>query len=330
MNDNKSPSHQAIDDVRRVGLIAGWGRYPILLAQALKRSGREVVCLGVRDHADPELAEICDVFEWGGISKFGKATRFFQKQGVEYATMAGKIHKVRLFDPAFIWRQAPDWYTIAFFADHFLFRRRDCKDDSLLLTCVRAFERRGIKIKPGTDFAPELLVNRKLFTKRAPTSAQWKDVFFGWKLAREMGRLDVGQSVCVKNQAVLAVEAIEGTDASIRRAGELCKSKNFVVVKVSKPNQDMRFDVPTVGLGTLQTMSEAGASVLAIEAKKTLLIDYEKVIEFADARNIAVVAIAEEDVDSPATEMRFVAPPIAARKLRPGVASVAQSNVASK
>jgi len=324
MNDSKSPSLQAIDDVRRVGLIAGWGRYPILLAQALKRSGRDVVCLGVRDHADPGLANICDVFEWGGLGKFGKATRFFQKQNVEYAAMAGKIHKARLFDPAFIWRQAPDWYTAAFFADHFLFRRRDCKDDSLLLTCVRAFENRGIIIKPGTDFAPELLVNRKLLTKRAPTSAQWKDVFFGWKLAREMGRLDVGQSVCVKNQAVLAVEAIEGTDESIRRAGSLCKSKNFVVVKVSKPNQDMRFDVPTVGLGTLQTMVESGATVLAIEAKKTLIVDYDKVVEFADKRHIAIVALIEEDVDSPATERRFVAPPMTGRLVRPGVAVSAQ------
>jgi len=325
MNESKSSSPQAINDVRRVGLIAGWGRYPILLAQAIKRSGREVVCLGVRDHADPELANICDVFEWEGMGKFGKATRFFQQYGVKYATMAGKIHKVRLFDPAFIWRQAPDWYTIAFFADHFLFRRRDCKDDSLLLTCIRAFENRGITIKPGTDFAPELLVNRKLFTKRAPTSAQWKDVFFGWKLAREMGRLDVGQSVCVKNQAVLAVEAIEGTDESIRRAGALCKSKNFVVVKVSKPRQDMRFDVPTVGLGTLQTMYESGATVLAIEAKKTLLVDYDKVIEFADKRHIAIVALIEEDVDSPATERKFVAPPMTGRLVRPGVAVSARS-----
>ncbi|MCF0233820.1 MAG: UDP-2,3-diacylglucosamine diphosphatase LpxI, partial [Thermoguttaceae bacterium] len=189
---------------------------------------------------------------------------------------------------------------------HFIRRRRDCKDDALLLTVVRAFENRGVILLPGTDFAPELLVQRQLLTKRAPTAAQWKDVFFGWKLAREMGRLDVGQSVAVKNQAVLAVEAIEGTDEAIRRAGALCKSKKFVVVKVSKPRQDMRFDVPTFGLGTLKTMAEVGASVLAVEARKTIFIDPEEVVEFADKHGISIVSIADEDVtdaETPELEM---------------------------
>ena len=296
-----------LSQVKRVGLIAGWGRYPVVLAQAIKASGREVVCLGVYDHADPVLKEICDVFEYNGLGKFGWATRFFRSHGVEYATMAGKIHKRRLFDPGFIWRQAPDFYTIRFFANHFLFRRSDCKDDSLLLTAIRAFENRGVVLLPGHEFAPELLVRRQLLTKRAPTSAQWQDVFFGWSLAREMGRLDVGQSVDVKNRAVLAVEAIEGTDEAIRRAGGLCKSRGFTVVKVAKPSQDMRFDVPTIGLGTLQTMAEAGASVLAVEAKKTLFIDPEETIKFADAHKIAIVALLEEDVNNPSTEQAFAA-----------------------
>ena len=306
-------------EVKRIGLIAGWGRYPVLLAQALKRAGYEVVCMGVRDHADPVLSDICDVFVWNGLGKFGRATKFFRKQGVQYATLAGKIHKVRLFAPAFIWKQAPDFYTIRCFAAHFLSRRVDCKDDSLLNTVCRAFENRGVKMLPGTFFAPELLVERKLLTKRAPTSAQMQDVFFGWKLAREMGRLDVGQSVSVKNRAVLAVEAIEGTDEAIRRAGQLCKSKNFVVVKVSKPNQDMRFDVPTVGLGTVKTMAEAGAAVLAVEAKKTLLIDAEETIAYADAHNIAIVALIEEDVDNPVAESEFAL--LGDKRIAVGVAS---------
>ena len=146
-----------------------------------------------------------------------------------------------------------------------------------------------------------------------------QDVFFGWKLAREMGRLDVGQSVSVKNRAVLAVEALEGTDEAIRRAGQLCKSKNFVVVKVSKPNQDMRFDVPTVGLGTVKTMAEAGAAVLAVEAKKTLLIDAEETIAYADAHNIAIVALIEEDVDNPVAESEFAL--LGDKRIAVGVAS---------
>ncbi len=311
--------HSQPSDVKRVGLVAGWGRYPILLAQALKRAGYEVVCLGIRDHADPFLETVCDSFAWIGMGKLGSATKYFHRRGIRFATLAGKIHKVRLFAPAFIWKQAPDFYTIRCFAAHFLSRRVDCKDDSLLNTVCRAFENRGVKMLPGTFFAPELLVERKLLTKRAPTSAQMQDVFFGWKLAREMGRLDVGQSVSVKNRAVLAVEAIEGTDEAIRRAGQLCKSKNFVVVKVSKPNQDMRFDVPTVGLGTVKTMAEAGAAVLAVEAKKTLLIDAEETIAYADAHNIAIVALIEEDVDNPVAESEFALP--GDKRIAVGVAS---------
>ncbi len=318
-----APTSAPPPDLKRVGLVAGWGRYPVVLAQTLKRAGYEVICMGVVDHADPILGEICDVYVTRGMGKFGWATKFFRKHGVRYATLAGKIHKVRLYDPAFIWRQAPDFYTIRFFADHFLRRRADCKDDALLTTVCRAFENRGVIMLPGTDFAPELLVERKLLTKRAPTAAQWQDVFFGWKLAREMGRLDVGQSVSVKNRAVLAVEAIEGTDLAIRRAGELCKSKKFVVVKVAKPRQDMRFDVPTIGLGTLKTMAESGAAVLAIEAKKTLLIDAEEVIKFADKNKIAIVALVEADLDSPATEIEFNAQ--AAVRLAPGAATSASN-----
>ena len=318
MSESRSSS-PVPPNVRRVGLIAGWGRYPVVLARALKKEGYEVVCLGARDHADPALADICDVYVEKGMGKFGWATKFFRKHGVEYATLAGKIHKIKLFDPWFIWRQAPDFYTVRFFAAHFLRRRSDNKDDSLLSTVCRAFENRGVTMLPGTVFAPELLVERKLLTKRAPSASQWQDVFFGWKLARDMGRLDVGQSVSVKNRAVLAVEAIEGTDSAIRRAGELCKSKKFVVVKVAKPQQDMRFDVPTVGMGTLKTMAESGAAVLAVEAKRTLFIDKEETVEYADAHNISIVALIEEDVDNPATEAEFEAQSVG--RLVPGVAS---------
>lgn len=281
---------------KRIGLIAGWGRYPHVLAQELKRTGHEVVCLGVVNHADPELARICDVFRWSGLGRFGSACRFFRRHGVTQATMAGKIHKKLLLTPGFIWRQLPDWYALRLFLPHFTARKKDCKDDTLLLTVVEAFEKKGVHLLPGTDFAPELLVKRDLLTRRAPSAAQWKDVCFGWTLAREMGRLDVGQSVAVKNQAVLAVEAIEGTDEMIRRAGTLCQKNGFTVVKVSKPQQDMRFDVPTIGLGTIQTMHESGGKVLAVEAKKTIFIDEKQVVEFAERHGIVIVSIVEEDI----------------------------------
>jgi DUF1009 family protein len=178
----------------------------------------------------------------------------------------------------------------------FLTRKKDCKDDTLLSTVVNAFGENGIQLLPGTNFAPDLLVKRQKLTRRGPNAAEWKDICFGWQLAKEMGRLDVGQSVCVRNQAVLAVEAIEGTDECIRRAGSLSPAKSFVVVKVAKPQQDMRFDVPTFGLLTLQTMYESGARALAIEADRTIFIDKQDVVDFANQHNIVIVSIHAEDI----------------------------------
>jgi hypothetical protein len=187
-------------------------------------------------------------------------------------------------------RHLPDWQAIKTFWPHFIGHRADRKDDTLLGTLVDAFARGGIDFRPATDFAPELLVKNGALTARRPTAAERADVEFGWRLAKEMGRLDVGQSVAVKGRAVLAVEAIEGTDECIRRAGALCTAGGFTVVKVAKPQQDMRFDVPTIGLGTLETMVAAGAAVLAIEADKTILLDEPQVIAFADRHRLAIVA----------------------------------------
>ena len=144
---------------------------------------------------------------------------------------------------------------------------------------------------PATDYAPELLLPPGRLTSRGPNSWQMKDIQFGWRMAKEMGRLDIGQSVAVKDQAVLAVEAVEGTDQCIRRAGSLCPAGGFTVVKVAKPQQDMRFDVPTIGLGTLETMVQSGASVLAVEAGKTILLDQADVIAYADRHKLVIVSL---------------------------------------
>ena len=275
----------------RVGLIAGWGRFPLLVAEALKRQGCDVYCLGVRGHADPLLVGICDEFHYSGIARFGWAIRYFKRRGVTDATMAGKIHKAELFRPWRWLRCLPDVRTMRMFAPHFLTRRKDCKDDTLLGTVVDEFAADGIHFAPATDYAPELLVKRGQLTSRAPSARQQKDIEFGWQVAKELGRLDIGQSVAVKDQAVMALEAIEGTDACIRRAGQLCRAGGFTVVKVAKPQQDMRFDVPTVGEGTLRTMLEAGAQVLAVEAGKTIIIDEPKLIDFANRNKLIIVAL---------------------------------------
>jgi len=276
---------------RPIGLVAGWGRYPLVVAEALRSRGHRVYCLGVVGEADPRLAQWCDVFRWIGLGKLGRAIRFFRRYGVGEATMAGKIHKTFMFRPGFILQHLPDWTTITAFFPFFVTRRRDCRDDSLLGRVVEVFAKAGIRFRPATEFAPQLLIKRGRVSKRRPTAAQVKDIVFGWNIAKQLGRLDIGQSVAVKNQAVLAVEAVEGTDQCIRRAGELCPSGNFTVVKVAKPQQDMRFDVPTVGLGTLKTMVRAGAGVLAVEAERTIVLDRPELVRFADEHGLCIVAL---------------------------------------
>jgi len=277
---------------RRVGILAGWGRYPLVVAEALRRQGCETYCLGVIGHADPALAGVCHEFHYLGLAKFNTAIRYFQRHGVTEATMAGKVFKVRLFHRWSWLRHLPDLRTIRMFLPHFWTRHKDCRDDTLLGAIVEEFAREGIHFAPATDYAPELLVTEGQLTRRGPSAWQQKDIEFGWQLAKEMGRLDIGQSVAVRDQAVLAVEAVEGTDECIRRAGGLCRGGGFTVVKVAKPQQDMRFDVPTIGLGTLETLVAAGGKVLAIEAGRTILLDQAAAIDYADRHGLAIVALA--------------------------------------
>ncbi|HVA45178.1 MAG TPA: UDP-2,3-diacylglucosamine diphosphatase LpxI [Pirellulales bacterium] len=277
-----------------IGLMAGWGRYPLVIAEAMRRQGFEVYCLGVKGHADPSIAECCADFQWIGLGKIGGACRYLVRHGVRRAAVAGKIHKHLLFQRAAFLKHLPDWPTLAAFYRHFLLHQRDLRDDTLMSTMLGMFARAGITVWPPTDFAPELLVKLGQLTRRGPSQPQHNDIAFGWRLAKEIGRLDVGQSVAVKGATALAVEAVEGTDQCIRRAGELCKQGGFTVVKVAKPQQDMRFDVPTVGLRTLQTMREAGATCLAIEAGKTVIVDECDVVRFADQHGIAIVALSAD------------------------------------
>lgn len=285
--------HSPRGDQRRIGLLAGWGRYPELVAEALARQGYRTYCLGLKDHADPRLAEVCEDFAWVGMAKMGRAIRYFRRHGCQNVTMAGKLHKVQLFQP-WVWlKHLPDLRAVRCFYPHFGLTRKDRRDDTLLLAIIDEFAKDGIAFAPATDFAPELLVKYGQKTRRAPSAAQLKDIQFAWRLAKELGRLDVGQSVAVKSRAVLAVEAIEGTDECIRRAGQLCPAGGFTVVKVAKPQQDMRFDVPTIGLGTLETMVAAGAALLAIEADRTIILDEPALIDFADRHKLIIVALNE-------------------------------------
>ncbi len=283
---------------KTIGLLAAWGDYPRAVAEALRASGYRVVTLGVRDHCDPSLADISDEFHWIGLAHLGTAARLFNRHNAHVATMAGKIHKVLLYRPWLWARHTPDWLCWKTFYPHFVAGSRDRKDDTLLGAIVSAFASRGITFVPATDFAPELLVSQGLIAGNPLTVKQQRDIEFGWKLAKAMGGLDVGQCVCVKDQAALAIEAIEGTDACIERAGQLCRAGGFTVVKVAKPQQDMRFDVPTVGRRTLGTMAQAGARVLAIEADRTILLDGDDFATAAAGSGISVWATEESQFRS--------------------------------
>jgi DUF1009 family protein len=280
--------------IQTFGLVAGWGRYPVVVAEALKRQGFRVVCLGIAGHADrAALSAVCDEFQSIGVAKIGRQIRYFRSRGVTHATMAGKVFKTLLFQ-RFAWlKNLPDWTCVRTFFPHFITKTKDRKDDTMLTAVVEAYARGGVTLAPATDFAAELLVKPGSLGGPKPSWAQRKDIEFGWRLAKEMGRLDVGQSVAVKGLAVLAVEAVEGTDACIHRAGQLCPSGGFTVVKVAKPQQDMRFDVPTIGIGTLESLAAAGGRVLAIEADRTIVIDREEVAAFAQRHGISLVAVSE-------------------------------------
>ncbi len=288
-----------------IGLIAGWGDYPVEIARQLHGQGINVCCVGVRNHANEALLRPLSAhYKPLGLAKLGHQAKFFRSCGVTRATMAGKIFKTLLFQK-FAWlRQMPDLAFTRHFFNQFFMKTEDRNDDNMLLTAIKLFNSFGVDIVPATDFAPDLLVSPGQLTKQSPSRAQQHDIEFGWNLAKQMGGLDVGQSVVVKGRAVLAVEAVEGTDECIRRAGNLCPAGGFTVVKVAKPKQDMRFDVPTVGVGTLQTIKEAGGSVLAIEAHKTIILDQPAMLQYARKHNISIVALESVSQSNPTLSIR--------------------------
>lgn len=270
-----------------IGLLAGSGRFPIAFAEKARMLRLPVVCVGIYDEASPELIPMVDRFYWTGVAKMGRMIRCFKREGCKHVVMAGKVQKIKMHTPMRWLRLLPDWRTLRWW---FRRNRKDNKDDSLLLGLIDEFASDGLIFASALDFCPELLVKAGVLTRRAPNAAELADIEFGWALAKEMGRLDVGQSVVVKERSALAVEAIEGTDQAILRAGTLCPRGGFTVVKVAKPQQDMRFDVPTIGLATIENIKKAGGSVLAVEAEKTIILDEPQVVALADRYGIAIVA----------------------------------------
>jgi DUF1009 family protein len=268
--------------MRKIGLIAGNGKFPLIFAEQAKREGVSLVTVAHRGETLEEIEKLADGVTWVYVGELGKIIRTFHQAGVEEAVMAGGIRKIKLFS-----NFRPDLRGAAFLA-----RVRSREDDQLLRGVAEELEKDGIRVVESTLFLSEIIPSEGALTRRSPSLEQWDDIRLGFATAKEAGRLGIGQCVVVKRRVVLAVEAAEGTDAAIRRGGELGK-EGFVAVKVSKPQQDLRFDVPAVGLDTIRTVRELKGAVLAVEAGKTILLEKDKLIQEADAAGIVVVAVSE-------------------------------------
>ena len=271
--------------MQKLGLIAGNGELPFAVAEEARTKGYEVIAVGLEPLADKALHSSVTSIEWINVGKLGDIIGYLKKSGVTEAVMAGKVPKSLLYKS----KITPDLRAIKL-----LFTLKDKSDDSILFAIAKELKKDGITLLNTTDFTTTLLAPEGVITKEGPTENEWKDIAFGWKIAKEIGRLDIGQTVVTRNQAVMAIEAIEGTDEAIKRGGILA-GEGAVVIKVSKPQQDMRFDVPVVGPDTLRSMITVKARVLAVESQKSILLQRERITSEADEAGISIVGISDKN-----------------------------------
>lgn len=273
----------------KIGLIAGKGQFPLLFARAARRQGLDVVAVAHQGETDPALESLAHQCHWIFVGQLGKLISAFQKAGVSRAVMAGGVSRGRLFRDF-----RPDFKALN------LVRRVGAgHDDRLLRGLAEELEKAGITIISPLLYLQDLLAPPGCLTRRRPSAQELQDIAYGFKIAQAVGRLDLGQCVVVHRQVVTALEAIEGTDDTIRRGGRLA-GKGAVVVKVCKPGQDLRFDLPSVGVGTIETMREVEAAVLAVEAGKTLMFDREEMLALADRAGMAVWGVTPEETETEA------------------------------
>ena len=263
----------------RYGLIAGNGRFPFLVLDGARRAGVDLSVAAIREETDPLIERAAERVIWVGIGQLGKMIRFFKREGVERAIMAGQVKHVQIFSGAL-----PDVRML-----RMLLRLPRRNTDALIGAVADELASEGIELIDSTFFLQDHLPEVGTLTRRAPSGREEGDIEYGLEVAREIARLDLGQTIVVRARACVAIEAMEGTDATILRAGQLARGR-LTVVKIAKPSQDMRFDVPVVGVPTIESMIEAGATCLCITAGKTLMFDREQMLKLADEKRIAVVA----------------------------------------
>ena len=264
----------------RYGLIAGNGRFPFLVLEGARREGVELSVAAIREETDPLIEREAERITWVGIGQLGKMIRFFKREGVERVVMAGQVKHVQIFSGAM-----PDVRML-----RMLLRLPRRNTVALIGAVADELASEGIELIDSTFFLQDYLAQVGNLSRRAPDKREQGDIAYGLEVAREIARLDLGQTIVVRARACVAIEAMEGTDATITRAGQLARGR-LTVVKLAKPDQDMRFDVPVVGLPTIESMIEAGATCLCITAGKTLLFDREQMLKLADEKKISVVAV---------------------------------------
>lgn len=264
----------------KLGLIAGNGKFPFLVLEGARRAGASVAVAAIREETDPSIERLADRLTWVGIGQLGKMLRFFKDEGVDKAIMAGQVKHVQIFS-----RAIPDVRMLKM-----LLRLPRRNTDALIGAVAGELASEGIELIDSTYFLKDQLPQPGNLTKRKPDDREQGDIEYGLEIASEIARLDLGQTIVVRDRACVAIEAMEGTDAVIRRAGELVRGR-LTVVKIAKPDQDMRFDVPVVGLPTIKAMIASGATCLCMTAGKTLIFDREEMMKLANKNKIAVVAV---------------------------------------
>ena len=265
----------------KYGLIAGNGRFPFLVLEGARGQGVEMVVAAIKEETDKEIERHADRVEWVGVGQLGRLISFFKREQVTHAVMAGQVRHHQIFRL----NALPDLRMVRMLA------RLSAKNTNSLIGAVaEELAREGITLVDSTAFLQPFLAREGVLTRRAPAKEERADIDYGLTVAREIARLDLGQTIAVKDRAVVAIEAMEGTDAVIARAGEITRGRPFVVVKVARPDQDMRFDVPVVGVATIETMKRAGATVIHITSNKTLLFDKDELIALADKYRLSVVS----------------------------------------
>jgi DUF1009 family protein len=264
----------------RYGLIAGNGKFPFMVLEGAKRAGVGLSVAAIREETDPDIERLAERIVWVGIGQLGKLIRFFKSEGVERAIMAGQVKHVQIFS-----RAIPDARMLKM-----LLKLPRRNTDSLIGAVADELASEGIELIDSTFFLQDYLPSTGTLTRREPEERERQDIEYGLEIAREIAQLNLGQTIVIRAKACVAIEAMEGTDETIRRAGELAKGR-LTVVKIAKPDQDMRFDVPVVGTPTIEAMLAAGATCLCITAGKTLMFDRDEMVRLANENKIAIVAV---------------------------------------